>query len=81
MRNESGWFDDQADTLLEQFSDTAMPASSFRAQTDLLFSEAVQKGYVTPDYNKAKFADRIADRYKNKKNGGVITIKPKEPKD
>ena len=77
MRNESGWFDDQAEILGEQFS--AVPASVFRAQTDLLFNEAVQKGYITPEYSKAAFADRIASRYK--KNGGVIIAKSKEPKD
>jgi hypothetical protein len=75
IRHEKSWFDDKAKTLRRNMS--SLSDVSFRAQTDLLFNEAVDKGYVTESYSKAAFSARLASRYTDKKLGGVIFKVPK----
>jgi hypothetical protein len=68
IRREKSWFDDKAKTLRRNMS--SLSDVSLRAQTDLLFNEAVDKGYVTESYSKAAFSARLASRFKDR--GGVI---------
>lgn len=70
-RSEDQWFDRQSKKMAKDFS--TLNKAMLRAQANMLFNEAVEKGYITPKYSKAAFASRFSNRYE--KAGGVISDK------